>query len=117
MSAYLRFRDELAGILDERFYTIEWLDCQVENGAIRCMGDDKAVILFEFKKYPTGWLELTGLAAAGELAGIMELITQAEELAKSMGCGSAEIASRLAWVRLLEDAGYKQYQCNIKKEF
>lgn len=113
--AYTRFRDELAGILDARFHTVEWLDCQVFNGAIRVLGNDDAVILFKFERYPTGWLELQGMAAAGDLATIKdELIPAAEELAKAMGCGSARIDSRSAWVRLLPD--YQQYQTSIMKE-
>lgn len=113
--AYTRFRDELAGILDERFYTLDWLDCQVFNGAIRVLGNDDAVILFKFERFPTGHLQLQGMAAAGDLATIKnELIPAAEALAKGMGCNSAIIESREAWVRLLPD--YKQHQVRIFKE-
>lgn len=113
---YEAFRSELASILDERFYTIDWLDCQVFNGAIRVLGNDNAVILFEFKRYPTGWLELQGLAAAGDLETIKdELIPAAEEVAKGMGCGSAQIESRAGWVKLLKD--YEVHQITIKKVF
>jgi hypothetical protein len=114
--AYARFRNEFAGLLDERFYTIDWLDCQVFNGAIRAIGNDKAAILFEFKRYPTGWVELHGMAAAGDLDTIKdELIPAAELIAKEMGCGSAEIASRPAWAKLLKD--YEVHQVSIKKVF
>lgn len=113
--AYTRFRNDFAEILDERFYTIDWLDCQVFNGAIRAMGDNRAAILYKFERYPTGWLELQGMAAAGDLAVIKdELIPAAEALAKQMGCGSAIIESRGAWVRLLPD--YQQHQVRIIKE-
>ncbi len=113
--AYARFRNDFAGLLDERFYTLDWLDCQVFNGAIRVLGDDKAAILFKFERYPTGWLELQGMAAAGNLATIKdELIPAAEALAKGMGCKSAIIESREAWVRLLPD--YQQHQVRIFKE-
>lgn len=113
--AYSRFRDEFTGLLDERFYTADWLDCQIFNGAIRVLGNDRAAILFKFERYPTGWLELQGMAAAGDLATIKdELIPEAEALAKGMGCRSAIIESREAWVRLLPD--YKQHQVRIIKE-
>jgi hypothetical protein len=114
--AYTRFRDDFVGLLDDRFYTADWLDCQVFNGAIRVMGDENAAILFKFERYPTGWLELQGMAAAGDLATIhKELIPAAERLAQDMGCGSAEIESREAWVRLLPD--YTVHQIKIKKVF
>jgi hypothetical protein len=114
--AYTRFRNEFAGLLDERFYTLDWLDCQVFNGAIRALGNDKAAILFEFKRYPTGWLELQGTAAAGDLETIKdELIPAAEAVAKQMGCGSAQIESRAGWSKLLKD--YEVHQVSIKKVF
>jgi hypothetical protein len=114
MMPYLRFRDELAGLLDERFYTVDWLDCQIENNAIRCLGDDRAVILYKFERYPTGWLELHGMAAAGDLTTIKDvLIPAAEQIARDAGCGSAKIESRAAWLRLLPD--YQQYQTTIIK--
>jgi hypothetical protein len=111
----MKFRAEIESILDTRFYTMAWLDMQIANGAIRVLGDDRAVILFKFERYPTGWLELQGMAAAGDLAVIKdELIPDAEALAKSMGCGSASIESRAAWVKLLPD--YQIYQTKIIKE-
>jgi len=113
--SYDRFRDEFVGLLDERFHTADWLDCQVFNGAIRVLGNDRAAILFKFERYPTGHLQLQGMAAAGDLATIKdELIPAAEALAKGMGCKSAIIESREAWVRLLPD--YQQSQVRIIKE-
>lgn len=113
--AYTRFRNDFAGLLDERFHNIEWLDCQVFNGAIRALGDERAAILFKFERYPTGLLELQGMAAAGDLEVIKdELIPAAEALAKQMGCTSARIESREAWVRLLPD--YQHCQTSIIKE-
>ncbi len=112
--SYTRFRDDLAEILDQRFYSIDWLDCQVFNGAIRVLGNDKAVILYEFKRYPTMWLELQGMAAAGDLETITNvLIPAAEIVAKDMGCGSAQIESRAGWSRVLKD--YEVHQTTIKK--
>lgn len=114
--SYERWRDELAGILDERFYTLGWLDTQVFNGAIRTLSTDTAIILFKFERYPTGWLELQGMAAAGDLESIKdELIPQAEALAKSMGCGSARIDSREGWGKVLKSQGYAPYQFGVLK--
>ena len=113
---YQKFRDELAGILDERFYTIEWLDCQVANFAIRYLATDDAIILFEIKRYPTGWLSLHGLAAAGDMESIINvLIPNAEELAREIGCGTAEIVSRQGWGKALKSFGYEPYQFGIIK--
>ena len=113
---YTRFRDELASALDPRFYTIEWLDQQIETGALCSIGNDKAVIIFGFEQYPTGWLELQGTAAAGDLATIKdELIPAAEAIGRSIGCGTAEIESREGWARALKVNGYDIFQVKIKK--
>lgn len=114
--AYEAFRSELASALDPKTHTIGWLDCQVANGAIRVLGNDKAVILYEFKQFPTGWRELHGMLAAGDLTTVVnELIPAAESIAQSTGCGAAEIASRPGWVKLLKD--YEVHQVSIKKVF
>lgn len=114
--AYEAFRSELASALDPKTHTIGWLDCQVANGAIRVLGNDKAVILYEFKQFPTGWCELHGMLAAGDLATVVsELIPAAETIAQNTGCGAAEIASRPGWAKLLKD--YEVHQVSIKKVF
>lgn len=116
--AYIRFRNEIAAILDTRKHSVEWLDVQIANGAIRTLSTDDAIILFRFERYPTGWLELQGMAAAGSLESIKdELIPQAEQLARSMKCGSAQIASREGWGRILKARGYEEYQRTIEKVF
>jgi len=115
---YLRHRQEIADMLDERFHTIDWLDMQIESGAYRVIGCDDAVIIVGFERYPTGWLELQGVVAAGRLESIRDiLIPQAEELARAMGCGSAEIESREAWVKIMAPFGYELHQTKIKKVF
>jgi len=118
MKAYLRYRQEIADMLDTRFYTIGWLDMQIDCGAFRVLGCDDAVIVFGFERYPTGWFELQGIVAAGCLKSIQTvLIPQAEALAQELGCGSAEIESREGWVKLLQPQGYELHQTKIKKVF
>lgn len=114
--AYQDHRAEIAALLDPRCYTIEWLDCEILNGAIRVMGDDRAVIAFEVKNYPTGALELHGMVAAGELPAILGLIEQAEEWARAQGIAFASIASRPGWARVLAGRGYAVDQVTIKKD-
>jgi streptomycin 6-kinase len=117
IDAYQRHRDELAAILDPRKHTIGWLDVQVTNGAIRVLATDKSIILFEFKTYPTGYRELHGMAAAGDMGDITDiLIPQAEQLAVSMKCGAASIASVAAWARILKGRGYMVNQVIIEKD-
>ena len=113
---YERHRDQFANMLDSRFYTIEWLDYQIVTGAIQVLSSPTAAILYEFKTYPTGWKELNGMAAAGELPSIInELIPAAEEIAKAAGCGSAQIESRAGWGKKLKPLGYKPFQYGIMK--
>ena len=113
---YERHRDQFANMLDSRFYTIEWLDYQIVTGAIQVLSSATAAILYEFKTYPTGWKELNGMAAAGKLESIInELIPAAEEIAKAMGCGSAQIESRAGWGKKLKPSGYRPFQYGIIK--
>ena len=57
-------------------------------------------------------------AAMGNLASIKDiLIPQAEVMARALGCGSAQIASREAWAKALKSSGYELHQTTIKKVF
>lgn len=114
--SYQRHRAEIAELLDSRCYSIEWLDCEVLNGRIRLIGDDRAVIAFEVKQYPAGARELHGMVAAGDLAAILELIGQAEQWARGQGIAFASIASRPGWAKLLKGRGYEPHQVEIRKE-
>lgn len=114
-AGYLEFRAGLVSALDPRFYTQEWLDSEILEGKAQFMRAENAAIVFRFKRYPTGWMELRSVAATGDLEQIRQmLIPIAEGAAAKLGCKSARITSRPAWVRLMPD--YYQYQVVMEKE-
>lgn len=110
--AYLPFRDEFTALSPDKFPP-EYIDGQVATGAWRCWGDEAAAILVELKEYPSGLKEVHGLAAAGELARIVDLIEVAESWGRQMGCAEASIESRPAWVKILPE--YEVDQVRIVK--
>lgn len=116
MSAYYRHRDELAALLDPRCYTIEWLDGEVWSGRLKAWANDTSIIIADVKMYPTGAREIHGMAAAGDLPGILELIATAEEWAKAQGIEFASIASREGWAKVLHGRGYRVHQVEVRKE-
>lgn len=114
---YLRFRDEIAKVLDPRTHTIGWLDAQVWSGQAMVWAEDDAIILAEIKSYPTGANELHGLVAAGNAETIIDtLIPAAEQWARGHNFLFTSIASRPGWERLLKGAGYEMHQIYIRKE-
>lgn len=116
-NGYLVFRDEFLTILDERFYTPEWLDSQVWAGFYRCIACDDAALLFEIKGYPTGLRELHFVAAAGELSSLIkDLRPKAEDYAREIGCRIVSVASRAGWARALKPHDYEVYQTVLRKE-
>lgn len=112
---YLRFRDEVASILDPNLYSIEWVDAQVWSGAFRLFASANAIIAVELKPYPTGAIELHGMFAAGDMAEIVELIERAEDWGRSMGCIYATISSRPGWAKVMKTKGYEVDQVMIRK--
>lgn len=110
---YAAFRDEFAALAPEK-YPPAYIDAQVTSGNWRCWSDGKAAILARIKRYPSGFREVEGLAAAGEVGSILALIVEAEEWGRQHGCKEASIASRPAWARLLPD--YQVHQVRIVKE-
>lgn len=113
MTPYLAFRDEIVALDPER-YPAEFIDRQVLEGAWRCWGCHEAAILAEIKTYPSGFKELHGIAAAGELRAIVGLIRLAEEWARGQGCARAVIESRPGWAKALPE--YEPHQYSVRKE-
>jgi hypothetical protein len=113
---YRARRDDIAGILDPRCYTIDWLDLQILNGDALVFGSNDAVIIITVKQYPAGATELHGLAATGDLEAILPLIEQAEDWARSKGVTFACISSRPGWVRVLKSNGYSVTNTELRKD-
>ena len=110
---YALFRDQFAALAPHK-YPAEYIDAQVRSGNWKCWSNGKAAILATIKRYPSGFREVEGLAAAGDAQSILSLIPQAEEWGRQHGCSEASIASRPAWSRLLPD--YTVDQIKIVKE-
>lgn len=114
--AYCRHHHEVVGLLDQRFYPIEWVDQRVWMGAIRLLSNDHAVAGFEIKQYPGGARELHGMFACGDLEHILPLVDEAEALARELKCHVFAIESRPGWSKLLKSRGFTPHQLRIVKE-
>lgn len=116
-AGFLRFRSQFLEVIDPRFYDIDWLERQILNGAAKLLISDDAAIIYEIRTYPTGAREVHGLLAAGNMESIVqELIPEAEQIGRDLGCITACIESREGWARALKPFGYEVYQVSIKKE-
>lgn len=111
-----RFREEVASLLDERFYPLAWVEAEIAEGRIAIMANETAIIGFEAKRYPGGATEVHGLFAAGDLGGILPLIDDVCSLSKELGVTVAAIESRSAWQRVLKSRGFVPDRVRIVKE-
>ena len=111
-----RFRSEVAGLLDERFYPLAWVEAEIAEGRIATLVNDTAIIGFEAKRYPGGASELHGLFAAGDLDGVLALIDEVCSLARELGVTVAAIESRAGWERVLKGRGFVRDKVRIVKE-
>lgn len=114
LSAYLHHR-EAFGALDPLRYPVEAIDARVKAQTWRCWGNESAAILAEVKTYPSGVREVHGVAAAGDLQAIIELIPLAEEWGREHGCVRAVIESRPGWERALPEE-WELHQVAMRKE-
>lgn len=104
-------------VIDPRFYTLEWLDEEIEAGRMILIESGRAAMLLTKRTYPTGARKLHCMGATGELSDIIEKLTPAaEEIGRSNGCIVGSLESREAWTRLLAPSGYKTYQVCMHKE-
>ena len=73
-----------------------------------------SAILCSIKTYPTGFKELHGQAAIGNLRAIVsDLIPQAITFGIESGCNEAVISSRKGWERMMKD--FEVYQVELRK--
>ncbi len=115
-AALVRFRDEIAALLDARKWPMDWVDAQIEAGRIAVHENDTALIGVEVREYPGGLRELHGMFAAGEMAGILQLIDESVAAARLNGLDAATIASRPGWARALKGRGFNVDQVTITKD-
>jgi hypothetical protein len=115
-NAFARHRDEIASILDERFYPLAWVEQEIAAGRIGLMHNDTAIIGIERRVYPGGAVELHGMFAAGAMAGVLELIDLAVDAARLAGCTVAAIDSKAAWGRVLKARGFAVDRTRIVKD-
>lgn len=116
-AGYLEHRAAFGEILDERYYTLPWLDQQVLGGQCRVWACDDAALITEIKEYPTGARDIHVLAAAGNMSRIVgELRSEAEEWARSIGCIGVLVESREGWGKALKPYGYSTHQTVVRKE-
>ena len=113
---YLRHRAEIIAMLDQRKHPHWWLENEISEGRIALLENDTAIIGVEKKVYPGGYVELHGMFAAGDMAGVLELIDLAVAAAEMQGCDGATIASAPAWGRILKSRGFVPHQLTITKE-
>lgn len=114
---YQDHRARLFEAFSPTLFTIEWVDYQVANGALLFWGIADAAILAQVRTYPTGAKIMHGVAAAGELNAIVDLIALAEDNALDRGCIGACIESRAGWKRTLAQAGYEEDKILLRKVF
>lgn len=115
--SYPDWRDAFASALDERLYSIEYLDHLLLSGRAHFFCTPDAAIVTEFKSFPTGARAVAGLIAAGDLNDITEvLIPRAEEWGRINGCTFGMIDSRPGWARQMKQHGYETFQVSLIKE-
>lgn len=103
-------------MIDERRWPLWWLEQQISEGRIALLDNDTAIIGVERREYPGGLVELHGMFAAGDMAGILELIDAAVLVARQRGMDCAAISSKPAWGRILKSRGFEPHQLTIVKD-
>lgn len=111
-----RWRDDIASMLDERFYPLGWVEQQIAKGAIGLLENEGAIIGIERREYPGGAVELHGMFAAGDKGAIRELVKDAIAAARVAGCDIAAIESRLGWEREFRSLGFERDKVRIVKD-
>lgn len=113
---YEHWRPHFAKAIDTRLFSIEHLDAMVSMDLAQVWASDKAGLVTEIRNYPTGARTIEVVVAAGDRDEITgPLREQAEEWAKSIGCGFVIVSSREGWRKALRPFGYGAFQTSLIK--
>lgn len=116
-AGYVRHRAGFAEIIDERFYSLAWVERQILEGRYFVFANDAAAVIVEIRVFPTSARDLHFVAATGTLDTLIgELRREAEQWGREQGCITASIESREGWQRVLEPQGYELFQVGLRKE-
>jgi hypothetical protein len=123
VTPYQRWRPAFAKALTGPLYNIDYLDYLVlGTGLAHVWPGIDAAIVTEFRYFPgqrgsdPALKAIHGLVAAGNLAGIRQLIRDAEAWGRQQGCSHAMIESRGGWQKILAADGWQPHQITLIKE-
>lgn len=115
--SYALWRDHLGGALDERYFSISWLDYVVHEGRAVLLATDKSAAVVEVRYFPTGAKDLRVICGAGDLEDMRgPLLDIMIKMAYENGCISVAVESRDGWVRALRDKGFSPYKSLLRLE-
>lgn len=113
---YARFRELFITAMDPDMHSIEVLDEQIKEDSVQFFSSSNAAIVTHVENYLKARI-IIGLWAVGNLDEIVgDLIPEAEEWGRSVGCTRAMIESRGGWLRALRNSGYGKFSTTVVKE-
>lgn len=114
---YVPWRDEFAKAMDQRLFTIEWLDQRVAEGSAMLWTSPNAAMLTEYRDYPTGVRAAHVVYAAGSIPEMVDILRpQIEAAAISASATCAFVDSHPGWQRILKPHGYETYKTMTRKD-
>lgn len=106
---YPAWRTRLANANDPAFWPITEIDARVADGRAQFWCDGKAALVTEVVPYPGGAVAVEALAAAGDIAALMESIAPAvEQWARANKATHLRVLGRPGWVRRWSDWRHEQ---------
>lgn len=91
-----------------------WAD--IEAGRAQFWPGVNSAMVTEVKVYPTGFREIAGWLAAGDLKEIEVMMEFAEQAAKANGCHRVNLTCREGFKRPFAKKGYRQIMIVLVKD-
>lgn len=118
---WARCRDWIKAAVEENgFYTIEWVEAEIESGHLTVWTGEQGIALTEFIQYPMGKALNIFAAAGAPNASLRELLDKVEPqiaaFAKAAGCRWVLGYGRPGFQRECKSMGYRPKWIVIAKE-
>lgn len=114
MSAWARWRPEVAAACDGSHHTIESIEASLFDGRAQLLTMPDCCFVVELADYPEA-RACQVMWAAGTLAAVIAAAPRLHAWAQAQGCSEMLVEGRAGWVRALKDIGYRSWSVTLRK--